>query len=111
MTKKPVEKTEKQKHGAEHVGHTLGKSSQPNISIEEFSWDREADGSTFEMEEHYQQQIVYITNLEDNLRKNSTKPYDEKRPKQKKRTAKNRLIEEPSLNNLNHVFGFVRRIW
>ena len=62
-TKKPIEKTEKQKHGEEHVGPTLDTSSQLNISIEEFSWEREADGSTLEMEEYNQQQIVYITNL------------------------------------------------
>ena len=71
---------EKQKHGEEHVGPTLDTSSRLNISIEESSWEREADGSTLEMEEYDQQQTVYITNLEDGLRKNGTKLYDEKGP-------------------------------
>ena len=77
VTKKPVDKTEKQKHGEEQVGPTLDTSSQLNISIKEFSWEREADGSTLEMEEYDQQQIVYIRNLEDGLRKNGTKLYDQ----------------------------------
>ena len=81
--KKPAEKTEKQKHEEEHVGPTLDTSSQLKISIEEFSWEREADASTLEMEEPDQQQIVYITNLEDGLRKNSTKLYDEEGPNEK----------------------------
>ena len=104
VAKKPVKKTEKQKHGEEHVGPTLDTGNQLKISIEEFSWEREADGSTLETEEHNQQQVVYITNLEDGLRKNSTKPYDEEGLNKKQPAAKNRLIEEPSLNNLNHVF-------
>ena len=66
-TKKPIEKTEKQKHGEEHVGPTLDTSSRLNISVEEFSWEREVDGSTLETEEYDQQQLVYITNLEDGL--------------------------------------------
>ena len=67
VTKKPVEKMEKQNHEEEHVGPTLDTSSQLNISIEEFSWEREADASTLETEEPDQQQVVYITNLEDGL--------------------------------------------
>ena len=67
VTKKPVKKMEKQKHGEEHVGPTLDTSNRLNISIKEFSWEREADGSTLETEEYDQQQIVYITNLEDGL--------------------------------------------
>ena len=62
VVKKPVEKTEKQKHGEEHVRPTLDMSSRLKISIEEFSWEREDDGSTLEMEEPEQQQIVYIMN-------------------------------------------------
>ena len=54
-------------------------------------------------EEPEQQEIVYITNLEGGLRKNSTKLYNEEGPN-KKPAARNRLIEESSLNNLNHVF-------
>ena len=57
-----------------------------------------------ETKEPEQQEIVYITNLEDGLRKNGTKLYNEEGPNDKKPTARNRLIEEPSLNNLNHVF-------
>ena len=68
VTKKPIEKMKK--HGEEHVRPTLDTSSQLNISIEEFCSEIEADGSTFETEEYDQQQIVYITNLEDGLRKN-----------------------------------------
>ena len=56
------------------------------------------------MEESDQQQIVYITNLEDSLRKSGTKLYDEEGPNEKITAARNRLIEEPSLNNLNHIF-------
>ena len=67
VTKKPVEKTEKQKHVEEHVKPTLDTSSRLNILIEEFSWEREADASTLETEEPDQQQVVYITNLEDGL--------------------------------------------
>ena len=55
-------------------------------------------------EEPEQQQIVYITNLEDGLRKDGTKLYGEEGPNENKHAARNRLIEEPSLNNLNHVF-------
>ena len=77
VAKKPVEKTEKQKHEEEHVGPTLDTGSQLKISIEEFSWEREDDGSPLETEEPEQQEIVYITNLEDGLRKNGTKLYDE----------------------------------
>ena len=57
-----------------------------------------------ETEEPEQQQIVYITNLENGLKKDSTKLYHEEGPNEKKPAAKNRLIEKPSLNNLNHVF-------
>ena len=67
VAKKPVEKTEKQKHGEEHVGPTLDTDSQLKISIEEFSWEREDDGSNLLMEDPEQQEIVYITNLEDCL--------------------------------------------
>ena len=46
LAKKPVEKTKKQKHEEEHVGPTLDTGSRLKISIEEFSWEREADAST-----------------------------------------------------------------
>ena len=77
MAKKPVEKTEKQKHEKEHVQSTLDTGSQLKISSEEFSWDREDERSTLEIEEPEQQEIVYITNLKDGLRKNGTKLHDE----------------------------------
>ena len=67
VAKKPVKKTEKQKHEEEHVGPTLDTGSQLKISIEEFSWEREDDGSTLETEEPKEQEIVYIMNLEDGL--------------------------------------------
>ena len=95
VMKKPVEKTEKQKHGEEHVGPTLDTSSQLNNSIEEFSWEREDNASTLEMEEYDQQQIVYITNLEDGLQKNGTKLYDEEGPNEKKPAAKTGLLKSP----------------
>ena len=80
------------------------KYKQLENSIEEFRWEREDDRSTLEMEEPEQQQVVYITNLENGLQKDGTKSYDEEGPNEKKPAAKNRHIEEPSLNNLNHVF-------
>ena len=43
-------------------------------------------------------------NLENGLQKDGTKLYDEEGPDKKKPAAKNRFVEEPSLNNLNHVF-------
>ena len=64
----------------------------------------EDDRSTFSTEEHEQQEIVYITKLEDGLRKDGTTLYDEEGPNEKKPAARDRLIEEPSLNNLNHFF-------
>ena len=106
VMKKPVEKMEKQKNREEHVGPTLDTSSRLNISIKEFSWEKEADASTLETEEPDQQEVVYITNLEDGLRNYGTKLYNEKDPNEKKPAARNRLLEEPSLNNPNHVFEF-----
>ena len=76
VVKKPVEKMKK-KHGEEHVGPTLDTSSRLKISIKEFGREREDNRSTVETEELKQQEIVYITNLEDGLQKNGTKLYDE----------------------------------
>ena len=81
--KKPVEKTEKPKHEEEHVKPTLNTGTRLKNSIEEFSWEREDDGSTLETEEPEQLDIVYITNLENGLRKDSTKLYDEEGPNEK----------------------------
>ena len=46
---------------------------------------------------------MYITNLEDDLQKNSTKLNEEEGPKDKKPAEKSRLFERPSLVNLSHV--------
>ena len=45
-------------------------------------------------------------NLENGLRNYHTKLYDEKDLNDKKPASRNRLIEEPSPNNSNHVFDF-----
>ena len=55
-------------------------------------------------EESEQQQLVYITNLKNGLQKDSMKLYDEEGPNDKKPAVENRLIEEPTLNNLNHIY-------
>ena len=104
VEKKPVKKMEKPKHEEEHVEPTLNIGNQLKISIEEFSWEREDDRSTLDTEELEQQQLVYITNLKNGLQKDGTKLYHEEGPKEKKPAAENRLIEEPTLNNLNHIY-------
>ena len=67
VTNKHVETTENKKPEEEHVGPTLDTDNQLKISIDEFSWEKEDDGSTLETEEHKQPQLVYITNLENGL--------------------------------------------
>ena len=67
VANKLVEMTEKQKHEEEHVEPTLNTGNRLKISIEGFRWEREGDGSTLGTEEPEQQEIVYITNLEDGL--------------------------------------------
>ena len=104
MANKLVETTEKQKHEEEHAEPTLNTGNRLKISIEEFRWEREDDGFTLGAEEPKQKEVVYITNLEDGLRKDGTALYDEKDPNEKKPAARNRPIEVPSLNNPNHVF-------
>ena len=47
--------------------------NQLKLSIEEFSWETEDNGLTLNTEETEQQQLVHITNLEDDLQKNCTK--------------------------------------
>ena len=106
MANKLVETTEKQKHEEEHVDPTLNTGNRLKILIEEFSWEREGDGSTLGTEEPEQQEVVYITNLEDGLQKDSTALYDEKGPNEKKPAARNRPIEVPSHHNPNHVLIF-----
>ena len=63
--------------------------------IEEFSWEREDDGSTLETEEPEQQQIVYITNLKDGLQKNGTKLYDEEGLNEKSLLREIGLLKSP----------------
>ena len=67
MTNKPVETTEKQKHEEEHVEPTLNTGHRLKISMEQLSRERAGDRPTSGAEEPEQQQIVYITNLEDGL--------------------------------------------
>ena len=95
MTNKLVEMTEKQKHEEEHVEPTLNTGNRLKISIEEFSWEREGDRPTLGAEEPEQQQIVYITNLEDGLRKNGTTLYEEKNPNEKSLLRETGLLKCP----------------
>ena len=84
MANNLVETTEKQKHEEEHVEPTLNTSNRLKFLIEEFSWKREGDGSTLGTEEPEKLEVVYITNLEDGLRKDGTALYDEKGPNEKR---------------------------
>ena len=95
MTNKLVETTEKQKHEEEHVEPTLNTGNRLKISIEEFSWEREGDGPTLGAEEPEQQQIVYIMNLEDGLRKDGTTLYKEKDPNEKSLLQETGLLKCP----------------
>ena len=56
------------------------------------------------MQETEQQELVYITNLKNGLQEDGMKLYNEEGPNDKKPAVENRLIEEPTLNNLNHVY-------
>ena len=69
MANKLVEMMEKQNHEEEQVKPTLNTGNRLKISIEEFSWESEGDGSTLGTEEPEQQEVVYIMNLKDGLRK------------------------------------------
>ena len=62
----------------------------------------EDDASMLNTQEMAQQQLVYITNLENDLQNHSTKVKEEKGPKDKKPAVINRPFERPSLINLNH---------
>ena len=95
VAKKPVEKMEKPKHVEEHVEPTLTTGSQLKNSIKELCWEREDDGSTLETEEPKQQQVVYITNLENSLQKDGTKLYDEEGPNEKSLLRKIGLLKSP----------------
>ena len=102
VANKIVETTEKQKHEEEHVGPTLVTGNRLKISIEEFSWEKEDDKSTFETEEPESGQLVYITNLENGLQMDGTELNDEIGPNEKKPVEYNRPAEMPSLNNLKY---------
>ena len=65
--KKSIKKMQKPKDEEEHVNSTLYTGNWLKLSIEEFSWETEGDGSTLDTQETEQQQLVYITNLEDDL--------------------------------------------
>ena len=93
MVKKPVKKTEKRKHEEEHVGPTLDRGSRLKISIKEFSWEREDDGSTLETEDPEQQEIVYIMNLENGFQKNSTKMYNDIAPESEQRGKSESMLD------------------
>ena len=80
VANKLVQTTEKQKHEEEHVEPTLDTGDRLKISIEEFSWEKEGNGTELGTEEPEQQEIVYIRNLEDGLRKDGSTPYDEEGP-------------------------------
>ena len=95
MANKLVKTTEKQKHEEEHVATTLNTGNQLNILIEEFSWEREGDGSTLGTEEHEQQEVLYIMNLEDGLRKDGTALYDEKGLNEKSLLQETGLLKCP----------------
>ena len=95
VAKKPVKKTEKPKHEEEHIRPTLNTGTRLKNLIEEFSWEREDDGSTLETEEPEQQHVVYITNLENGLRKDGTKFYDEEGPDEKSLLRKIGLLKIP----------------
>ena len=90
-----VETTEKQKHEEEHVGPTLDTGNRLKISIDEFSWEKVDDGSTLETEEHKQPQLVYITNLENDLRKVGTAVYEEEDPYKKSLLRRTGLLKCP----------------
>ena len=85
----------KQKHEEEHVEPTLHTGNRLIISIEEFSWEKESDESTLGTELPKQQEIVYITNLEDGLHKNGTILYDEKDPNEKSLLRETCLLKCP----------------
>ena len=95
VANKLVEMTEKQKHEEEHVEPTLHTGNRLKISSKEFSWEKESDGSTLGTEEPEQQEVVYITNLEDGLRKDGTALYNEEGPNKKNLLQETGLLKCP----------------
>ena len=96
------EEMQKLKDEEEHVNCTQHTGNQLKILIEEFSWGTEDDTLMLDTQETAQQQLVYITNLENDLQNHGTKVNEEEGPKDKKPAAKNRPFERPSPINLNH---------
>ena len=90
-----MKRRKNQKHEEEHVEPTLNTGNRLKISIKEFSWEREGDGSTLGTEEPEQQEVVYITNLEDGLRKDGTTMYDEEGPNKKSLLRETGLLKCP----------------
>ena len=95
VEKKPIEKTEKPKHEEGNIKSTLNIDNRLKISIEEFSWEREDDGSTLDMEESEQQQLVYIMILKNGVQRDSTELYDEKAQMIKSLQQKIGLLKSP----------------
>ena len=93
--KRPIEKMGKSKHEEEHVKPTLNRDNQLKISIKEFSWEREDDGSTLDTQETEQLELVYITNLKNGLQKDGMKLYDEEGPNDKSLQCKIGLLKSP----------------
>ena len=62
----------------------------------------EDDTLTLDTQETAQWQLVYITNLENDLQNHSIKMNEEDGPNDKEPAAENRPLERPSLINLNH---------
>ena len=89
---KPVEKMQKPKDEEEHVEPTLNTGNPLKISIEEFSWETEDDGSMLDTQETEQPHLMYIMNLDGGLQKDGMKLYKEEGPNNKKPAAKNRHL-------------------
>ena len=93
--KETSQKDGKPKHEEEHVEPTMNIGIPLKISIEEFSWEREDDRSTLDMEEFEQQQLVYIMNLKNGSQKDGMKLYDEESPNNKSMQWKIGLLKSP----------------
>ena len=92
--KKTVEMTEKSNHEEEHVEPTLNTDNRLKNSIEEFSWEKEDDGSTLYTQEAEQHELVYITNLKDGLQT----------------MAQNCMMKKAqTIKNLQQKIGFLKR--
>ena len=95
MANKLVEMMEKQKHEEEHVKPTLNTWNRLKSRSKNLAGKREGDGSTLGAEEPKQQEVEYIMNLEDGLRKHGTALYDEKGPNEKSLLRETGLLKCP----------------